>query len=54
MHNNLMNLMEEIASDNILEQAYQWLCDRRKDYSHNDEVWEVRYRWHEIKPLLQA
>jgi len=50
----LKNMMEEIASANILEQAYQWLCDRRKDYSHNDEVWEVRYRWHEIKPVLQA
>lgn len=50
----LKNLMEVIASDDILEQAYRWLCDRRNDYSHNDEVWEVRYRWHEIKPVLQA
>ncbi len=48
------NLIEEIASDEMLEQAYQWLCERRRDYSHNDEVWEVRYRWAEIKPLLQA
>ncbi len=50
----LGNLIEEIASDEVLEQAYQWLCERRRDYSHNDEVWEVRYRWAKIKPLLQA
>jgi len=49
----MLNLMEEIASDEVLEQAYDWLCDRRKDYSHNDEVWEVRFRWEEIKPMLQ-
>ncbi len=50
----LKNLMEEIASDDVLEQAYQWLCERRRNYSHNDEVWEVRFRWAEIKPVLQA
>ena len=32
----------------------QWLCERRRDYSHNDDVWEVRFRWAEIKPVLQA
>ena len=50
----LENLIEEIASDDVLEQAYQWLCQRRRDYSHNDEVWEVRHRWAELKPVLQA
>lgn len=49
-----MHLMTEIASDEILEQAYEWLCKRREDYSHNDDVWKVRYRWTEIKPVLQA
>ena len=49
----LTNLMDDIASDTVLEQAYRWLCQRRKDYSHNDAVWEVRYRWSEIKPQLQ-
>ncbi|QDV22544.1 reverse transcriptase domain-containing protein [Aureliella helgolandensis] len=47
-------LMEEIASDVVLEEAYAWLCRRRKNYSHNDEVWEVRFRWVEIKSRLQC
>jgi RNA-directed DNA polymerase len=50
----LRNLIRAIASDEVLEQAYRWLCERRKDYSHNDDVWEVRYRWTEIQPVLQA
>jgi len=27
------NMMEEIASGEVLEQAYEWLCERRKNYS---------------------
>ena len=49
----LTNLMEEIASDEVLEAAFAWLCKRRENYSHNDEVWRVRERWDDIKPQLQ-
>src|SRR5271157_5793170 len=46
--------MDEIASESALEQAYAWLCERRQDYSPNDDVWNVRWRWEEIRPQLQA
>lgn len=46
--------MEEIASDAVLDQAYAWLCERRKDYSANNDVWDVRWRWATLKPQLQA
>src|SRR5271166_1291542 len=46
--------MDEIASESILEQAYAWLCESRQDYSPNDDVWDVRWRWEEIRPQLQA
>ena len=49
----LRNLLPEIASGDVLEEAFDWLCDRRKQYSHNDEVWLVRERWAEIKPQLK-
>ncbi|MDA0661101.1 MAG: reverse transcriptase/maturase family protein [Planctomycetota bacterium] len=45
--------MEEISSDEVLDQAFAWLCKRRENYSHNDEVWRVRERWGDIKPQLQ-
>ncbi len=44
------DLMQHIASDAVLEEAYAWLCERRKDYSSNDDVWDLRRRWAEIKP----
>jgi retron-type reverse transcriptase len=49
----MFSLMEVIASEEVLEQAFAWLCERRKNYSHNDEVWDVRFRWADIKPVLQ-
>lgn len=49
----LANVLEETVSDEVLEEAYAWLCKRRENYSHNDEVWLVRKRWAEVKPQLQ-
>jgi len=47
------DLITDIASDIILDQAYQWLCKRREKLSHNNDVWELRRHWHEIKPQMQ-
>jgi len=49
-----MCLLNLIASDYIIDQAFAWLCKRRFDYSHNNDVWELRFRWDSLKPQLQA
>ena len=49
-----MDGMDEIASESVLHRAYVWLCERRQDYSPRDDVWDVRWRWEEILPQLQA
>jgi RNA-directed DNA polymerase len=46
--------MDEIASESVLQRSYARLCERRRDYSPNDDVWDVRWRWEEIRPQLQA
>jgi len=46
--------IEEIVSDEVMQQAYEWVCQRRRDYSSNDDVWDLRWRWDEIRPGLQA
>jgi RNA-directed DNA polymerase len=48
-----MDLMSEIASDEALEQAFDWLCDRRRGYSPHQDVWNVRWRWRELKHQVQ-
>ena len=46
--------MEEVASDTMLDLAYEWLCKRRKDYGHNSDVLDVRWNWADLKPRLKG
>ena len=43
-----------IASDAILHQAYNWLCDARLNSHHNSDVWHLRFHWHSIKTQIQT
>ena len=47
-------LMDTIASDQVIDEAYAWLCERRKDYAPDADVWHLRFRWVERKPQIQA
>jgi hypothetical protein len=46
--------LDEIASESVLQLAYAWLCERRRDHLPNNDVWDLRWRWEEIRPRLQA
>lgn len=48
------NLLAEIASDAVLEEAYEWLCERRQRYAPNNDVWTLRWRWPAVKAQAQA
>ena len=47
-------MIERIASDAILDQAYVWLCHRRKDYGANADVWNFRRNWQAEKARLRS
>ncbi len=47
-------LIIRIASDAILDQAYAWLCHRRKGYHANTDVWHFRWNWQAEKARLKA
>ncbi len=46
-------LMDDIASDAVIDAAYAWLCRRRTDYSPHNDVWRLRWRWEDSKPQIQ-
>ena len=46
-----MSLLVEIASDEILNLAYAWLCHRRRGYPPVANVWWLRQRWQQMKRL---
>lgn len=43
-------LLSQVLSEPILDQAYQWLCQQRKDYSHNSDLWDFMLHWPQRKP----
>jgi RNA-directed DNA polymerase len=50
---SVKSIIDQIASDAIIDEAYKWLCKRRKDYHYNDDVWHLRYHWETFRPLIQ-
>ena len=50
----MSTLLEKIASDEVIDTAYEWLCKKRQHYHPNADVWQLRRWWHEKKPVLQA
>jgi retron-type reverse transcriptase len=45
--------LADIATDDVLESAYNWLCTRRKDWSAGSDVWRLRHHWSVEKAQLR-
>ena len=46
-------LIDRIASDKVIDAAYQWVCEKRAHHHFNSDVWQLRRWWTKKKPLLQ-
>jgi len=44
-HFSPVTILAQLASDDVLDSAYEWLCRRRRDYSANSDIWNFRRRW---------
>jgi hypothetical protein len=49
-----MRIIEKAASDQVINSAFDWVCARRRDYSHNSDIWELRRNWPAVKQVIQA
>ena len=48
-----MPILAQLASDDVLDMAYEWLCRRRRDYSANSDVWALRRDWARKKEQIK-
>ncbi|WP_185236188.1 reverse transcriptase/maturase family protein, partial [Teredinibacter franksiae] len=46
-------LIVQVASDEVLDKAYDWLCKARKNSDANNPVWHLRFHWQERKFAIQ-
>jgi RNA-directed DNA polymerase len=49
-----VQLMDEVASEAVLDLAYAWLCQRRRAFLPDADVWALRHHWPRAKPQLRA
>ncbi len=49
-----MAILAELTSDDVLDTAYDWLCDRRRNYPADADVWSFRQQWPVEKDRLKV
>jgi hypothetical protein len=47
-------LLTRLASDDVLDAAYAWLCKRRQSYPAGSDVWSFRRCWVEEQRCIRA
>jgi hypothetical protein len=47
-----IGLIDLITSDEVIDAAFEWLCERRHEYHFNNDIWHLRRWWDEKKPPL--
>ena len=46
--------LTRLASDDILDAAYTWLCNQRRDYPSDSDVWSFRRDWAAEKQRIRS
>ena len=50
----IRRVLDELASDGVLDTAYDWLCKRRRGYPPDADIWSFRHRWREEKAIIKT
>jgi len=46
-------MLSTLASDTIIDRAYQWLCHQRRHWPANTDICDVRFHWPVVKRDIQ-
>lgn len=49
-----MDLLRQLGSDAVLDNAYAWLCHQRRHYPEDSDIWDLRFHWPQAKAVLSA
>ena len=47
-------MMNELVNSDLIDEAYSWLCQQRKHFPVNSDVWDVRFHWEAVIAKLMA
>ena len=49
----MVSLIQQLASDNLIEKAYDSVCHNRRQSSCHNDIWDLRWNWTTEKNLMQ-
>ena len=49
----MTSLIQRVASDQIIDQAFSWLCKARENSHYNHDVWHLRFHWQKSRGHLK-
>ncbi len=49
-----MVILTQLTADEVLDNAFAWLCKRRRDYPADADVWSFRQAWAQEKNKIKA
>ncbi len=49
-----MAILTQLSAGEVLDNAFAWLCKRRRNYPADADVWSFRRRWPAQKDRLTA
>ena len=49
-----MTVLAAVASDSVLDAAFNWLCKRRRDYPDHADIWDFRRNWPHEKDRIRT
>lgn len=50
----LMIRAPDLVADDVLDEAYRWLCRARRSWPASADVWSLRWRWAEERERIRA
>ncbi len=48
-----MTFMQQLISDEMMHESYDWLCKSRIGHPPNTDIWDFRWNWEENRERLQ-
>jgi hypothetical protein len=44
----------DLVTDDVLDEAYRWLCENRSGWPASADVWSLRWKWAEERERIRA
>ncbi|MGD8957360.1 MAG: hypothetical protein PVJ03_08495 [Chromatiaceae bacterium] len=46
-------MLATLASDTVMDAAFQWLCQQHRHWPADTDVWDLRFHWPDEKQRIQ-